>query len=92
MSLFIWDDSNLIHLAKHSVSPIEAEEASLGFVRELCSYVVDEELRFEEVGQTRSGRILKMVIVVVGDQIRFVTAFDAPANLKRYYLSEQVNS
>jgi len=52
---------------------------------EVDSYIVDGELRIEEVGQTRTGRVLKIVYAIRGEKIRVLAAYDAPPILKQLY-------
>ena len=63
---------------------------SLGFPLELDSYIIDDELRVEELGDTNAGRILKIVSVLRDEKVRVVTAFDAPPNLKQLFLKSKV--
>ncbi len=90
MSFFDWDEANRDHIARHKVTPTEAEEVSLGFPLELDSYIIDGELRVEEVGQTSAGRILKIVSIERERKTRIVTAFDAPYNVKQLFLMSKV--
>jgi uncharacterized DUF497 family protein len=87
---FDWDDANRDHIAEHGVSTEEAEEAYLGETLFLDSYAIDGELRFEELGETATGRILKFMTVERGNLIRILTCFDAPSNLKQFYLRTMV--
>ncbi len=86
MSGFDWDEENRAHIARHGVSTTEAEEVNLGSPLEVDSYIVDDEFRIEEVGETRAGRILKIVFVVRGDLVRVLAAYDASQSLKQLYL------
>ena len=90
MSVFEWDEANVKHIGEHDVSPEEAEEALLLAPLELDSYVVDGELRFEDVGQTEAGRILKVVSTLRDERVRVVTAFDASAHSSRLYLQARM--
>jgi hypothetical protein len=47
-------------------------------------------LRFEELGETSTGRILKFMTVERGNLIRILTCFDAPSNLKQLNLRTMV--
>jgi len=80
-----WDYANMAHLALHFVAPSEAEEALNGPTLELDTYEIDGEERFEELGRTRAGRILRLVSTPREGRIRVVTAFDATASDKRSY-------
>jgi len=86
---FDWDAANLGHIAAHSVSPEEAEEALSGPTYEIGLYEVKGEERVEEVGATKAGRILKVVTTLRGRLIRVVTAFDAVRVEKNRFLEYQ---
>jgi len=83
---FDWDDANRTHIARHGVSVAEAEEAAGGNTLDLDFYEVEGELRFDSLGMTKAGRILKLVMTDRAGLIRIVTAFDPPAVLKRAFL------
>ncbi len=87
MLQFDWDDANREHIAKHSVTPQEAEEALNADTLELAAYEVAGEDRLEELGMTDSGRILLLVTVIRGDRLRVVTAFDASRNQRLDFLT-----
>jgi uncharacterized DUF497 family protein len=87
MLRFDWDDANREHLARHSVTPREAEEALNADTLELAAYEVAGEERLEELGMTDAGRILFLVTVVRGEQLRVVTAFDAARNQRLDFLA-----
>lgn len=86
MLSFEWDEANLEHIALHGVTQEEAEDVLRSPTLELEPEDTDGEERVSEVGQTRSGGILKVVVTVRGVRLRVVTAFDAGRNLKQDYL------
>jgi uncharacterized DUF497 family protein len=89
--MFEWDEANIGHIAAHGVEVAEAEEALTIAPLEIDSYDVDGERRFEDLGQTASGRILKVLYVLRGElRIRVVTAYDATALGKRTYLGSRM--
>jgi uncharacterized DUF497 family protein len=90
VSVFDWDDANRSHIARHGVSVDEAEQACTGNTLDLDSYTVGGELRYEDLGSTDAGRILKLVTTDRAGRIRIVTAFDAPQVLKQLYLGVMV--
>jgi len=92
MASFDWDDANQTHIARHDVSVTEAEEASMGHTIDIDSYVVDDEVRFEDVGMTLAGRILQIVTTDRAGKVRVVTAYDAPFVLRKRYLKSMVKS
>jgi uncharacterized DUF497 family protein len=86
-SLFDWDDANISHIAEHEVAPEEAEEAILAdpFETGVDSEEGDEE-RWSYLGETNSGRILRVLITMRGERIRVVTAFEPDKRYKLLYL------
>ena len=63
----------------------EAEEAFSGFTVNLDSYSVDQEQRYEDLGMTLAGRLLKLISTDRDDLVRIVTAMDAAPSLHRLY-------
>lgn len=84
---FVWDDANIGHIAKHEVSPEEAEEAILGNPMEFGfdKSVLGED-RWSYLGETAEGRILYVVISMRGERIRVATAFEPIMRFKLLYL------
>jgi uncharacterized DUF497 family protein len=91
MSGFDWDDANRQHIARHGVSVFEAEEAFRGPTLDLDRYTVFGEVRYEDLGATASGRILKLVTTDRSGLVRIMTAFDASQGNKQDYLRAMVN-
>ena len=88
---FDWDTANRDHLARHGVTPEEAEEVVLGDPLDTELQVADgsgEEERFLQLGETVKGRILQMLTTWRGGKVRVISAWDAPKQLKLYYLTE----
>ena len=84
--MFEWDDGNLDHIARHGVSPEEAEEALLD--RRRIGTAIrrsTDELRWGSVGATEDGRILAMIYTRRSGRIRIVTARDANVAERRRY-------
>lgn len=77
---FDWDDANREHIARHGVTPVEAEEVILGGSLPLETEERSSEERHTELGETSSGRLLLVVWTWRERGIRVVTAF--PANRK----------
>jgi uncharacterized DUF497 family protein len=89
MLQFDWDEDNIAHIALHQVSPQEAEDILNGELLEIDSYDVDNEVRVEEVGMTRAGRVLHIVTTIRSGRVRVVTAYDAIRSLKLAFLEMQ---
>jgi hypothetical protein len=83
---FNWDVGNIGHLARHGVSPGEAEEAILDPNAILLEIQEWDEERVESVGATSGGRILVVVFTWRGEAIRPITAYEAPVRVKKLYL------
>ena len=58
---FDWDDANSGHIARHGVTPEEAEQVMLNIPVEIDYQVIDGEERFVAVGMTRAGRFLTII-------------------------------
>jgi len=78
--VFDWDDANLAHIARHAVTPVEAEQVVLGASLPLETEERSGEDRHTELGETEEGRLLLVVWTWRRRRIRVVTAF--PANRK----------
>ncbi len=84
--MYEWDDANMAHIARHNVTPDEAEQAMADPQRVvLPSYDTTAEARFAFVGVTDAGRALFVVLTLRGDQFRVVTARDAHRSERRQY-------
>jgi uncharacterized DUF497 family protein len=88
---FDWDDANREHLARHSVTPQEAEEVVLGAPLDIELQLAEGsggEERMLHVGETRKGRILELVSTWRDGKARIISAWDAPRQSKLDYLAE----
>jgi hypothetical protein len=88
---FNWDDANRDHLARHGVTPQEAEEVVLGEPLDTELQMAGgsgEEERQLQLGETAKGRILQLLTTWRAGQVRVISAWDAPKQLKTYYLAE----
>jgi uncharacterized DUF497 family protein len=89
--IFDWDKANLAHLARHDVTPQEAEEVVLGDPLDIELQTAEGsggEERILHVGETRKGRILELVSTWRGGKARILSAWDAPRQSKLDYLAE----
>jgi uncharacterized DUF497 family protein len=78
---FDWDAANRNHLARHGVTPQEAEEVVLGDPLDIELQTAEGsggEERILHVGETRKGRILELVSTWRGGKARILSAWDAP--------------
>jgi uncharacterized DUF497 family protein len=88
---FDWDEANLGHIARHDVTKEEAEQVLLGepYEMELQIEVESvEEERLLQLGATANGRILQIVTAWRDGKVRVISAWDAPKQLRTYYLAE----
>jgi uncharacterized DUF497 family protein len=84
---FDWDDANMGHVARHGVTPEEAQQALANEPLEVGLEYVNEEERFRSVGRTNSGRWLLVVSTDRGEQTRVITAYDASNRYIALYLT-----
>jgi uncharacterized DUF497 family protein len=82
------DANNIGHIARHDVKPEEAEQVLLNDPIALdIQFDEGEEERWPYIGETATGRILRVVITLRGEQIRVVTAFEPSKWNKQAYLA-----
>ena len=88
--MFDWDESNISHIARHGVTPEEAEQALSNNPSEAILQVHDNEERYYQIGMTDAHRCLVLVTTWRNDgQIRIVTAYPASPALRRMYLKRK---
>lgn len=88
---FDWNEGNLAHIAQHEVTREEAEQALLGDPLDIELQVAESastEERLLQIGETAKGRILQLLTTWRGGKVRVISAWDAPKQLKSYYLAE----
>jgi uncharacterized DUF497 family protein len=86
---FLWDDANISHIARHNVSPEEAEQVILNDPLDLPTQFINGEPRNPQVGETNAGRILVVLSTQHQDDERVVTAWDATKTAKAFYLQHR---
>jgi uncharacterized DUF497 family protein len=86
---FDWDRANTDHIAKHGVTPAEAEQVVLCDSIDLKFEVRGGEERVAQVGETDAGRILVVVTTMRGELIRVVTAIPGNRKLRKLYLAQK---
>jgi len=89
--VFDWDAGNLDHIARHDVTREQAEQAIGGDAVDIELQIVEGgngEERLLQVGETDNGRILQLLTTWRGGKVRVIAAWDAPKQLKTYYLAE----
>ena len=86
---FDWDEANVGHLARHKVTPEEAEHVILNDPVDLGTELADGEERYLNLGSTQQGRVLVVVTTWRDERVRVVTAFSAIRRLVRFYYQER---
>ena len=89
--MFDWDGANRDHLAQHNAKQEEAEQAILGDPLDIEMQIAEpcnNEERLLQIGETAKGRILQLLTTWRGGKVRVISAWDAPKQLKTYYLAE----
>jgi uncharacterized protein len=87
--VFDWDEANVVHVARHNITPEEVEQVFANDPMDLGAEVVDGEQRYTGVGHTNRLRVLVLVWTMRGDATRAITAFDASERLTKRYLAER---
>ena len=83
---FDWDEANEDHVARHNVTPEEAEEAFFDPSRVRADvYSTETERRRGLLGRTEDGRLLYVIYTMRAAAIRVVTARDASDFHRRFY-------
>lgn len=86
---FDWDEANINHIARHNVTPAEAEEIFFD-----SGYVSGEDLkhsqseeRFIIIGKTKESRLLYQIYTIREGLIRVISSRDL--NKKEYSLYQK---
>lgn len=73
---FEWDEANIMHIAKHDVTPEEAEEVFSDknnvLIEDIKHSLVEK--RFIIIGKTQKGRLLYQVFTRRGNKIRVISS------------------
>lgn len=81
---FEWDENNIEHIARHRVTPEDVEEVAFDdepYIRKIKKSAINEML-----GQTASGRYLKIIYVIKEKHgARVITARDMNDWERKYY-------
>ncbi len=89
MHQFDWNAANISHLAKHKVSPEEAEQVIENNPLDLTRRIVNGEERILHLGETTAGRILSVVATDRDGLIRVVTAYPATRAMRKFYAAQK---
>jgi uncharacterized DUF497 family protein len=85
---FDWGAANVGHILRHSVSPIEVEEAAGRPHVIIPAKTVGGEKRWKLFGRTVSGRYLVVVFTIRRNRFRAVTAYEMNSTERRNYAPE----
>lgn len=81
----LWDVGNINHIARHDVSPEEAEQVLENDPFDITRYLRNGEERLNQVGETDAGRVLVVVTTQRGEDTRVVTAHPADRDMRALY-------
>jgi hypothetical protein len=84
---FDWDEANVGHIARHGVTPEEAEQVISGDPLVIGSNLYNGELRTVCLGRTGAGRPLTVVHTIRNQRIRVVTAYPVKRRKTKIYES-----
>jgi uncharacterized DUF497 family protein len=87
--MFVWDGSNIGHLAKHGVLPEEAEQVIENSPLDLERQIRNGEERILHLGESSAGRILFVIVACSEETIRVVTAFPADRKARKFYSTQK---
>jgi uncharacterized DUF497 family protein len=85
---FDWDKHNERHLAKHGITPVDAEDVLSGDHILLEYQTEGEEQRWVAVGATRTGRILNIVFTIRNGGVRPITGWIADKETADLYVRQ----
>jgi uncharacterized DUF497 family protein len=88
---FDWDNENIGHLARHRISPAEAEQVLKNRPLDLEFELRNGEERVTQIGETDASRILIVVSTTQGKEVRAVTAWPAKERLRRFFQTQKRN-
>jgi uncharacterized protein len=89
---FDWDAGDLGHIVRHDITREEAEQPvngeSLDIELQIAEGNNESEERLLQIGEAANGRILQLLTTWRGGKVRVISAWDAPRQLRTYYLAE----
>ena len=87
--MFEWDEENRAHIARHGITPEEAEQVLVYDPVDAGAQDHAGEERFVEVGVMDAMRVLVVITTQRGELTRVVTAYPASAAFRRFYASQK---
>ncbi len=88
---FDWDQANIQHIARHGVTPEEAEQVLRNDPVEVQVQLRSGETRTLCLGQTDAGRLVTVVYAIRRNCIRVVTAHPMNHKQREVYESQKQN-
>jgi uncharacterized DUF497 family protein len=88
---FDWDDANILHLARHDITPEEAERVIKNHPVDLIVQHVNGEWRLQQAGETNAGRILTILSTERDNKSRVISGWDSQKREKNIYFKHRVN-
>ena len=82
---FEWDAANRKHIARHAITPKEAEEAATIEPLEAAVQQHEDEERVLCFGRTKAGRLLTVLYTERRGKVRVVTAYEMTKDQQRLY-------
>jgi uncharacterized DUF497 family protein len=82
---FDWDSNNIEHIARHNVTPEEAEQVIQNDPLEAPATIRNGETRTVHLGETDAGRVLIVVVTERTNMYRVVTARPAKKKEREFY-------
>jgi uncharacterized protein len=86
---FDWDAANIRHIARHKVTPEEAEQVVENNPLDLAGQLVNGEERILHLGETAAGRVLVVITTERDGLIRVVTAHPATRQMRKFYVTQK---
>jgi len=85
-----WDENNLRKIRAHGIHREEAEQAINNNPISVYEQDINGEIRAMYHAETRTGRLLAVVMTMRGNRLRVVTAYEMSAAQKRSYHEERL--
>ena len=82
---FEWDAENRKHIARHAITPEEAEEAMVIEPLEAAAQQHESEERLLCFGRTKAGRLLTILYTERRGNFRVVTAYEMTKEQQQLY-------
>ncbi len=89
---FDWDSANVEHIARHGVTPEEAEQVVQNNPLDAPAVLRNGETRTVHLGQTDAGRVLVVVFTERNSLYRVVTARPAKRKERAFYEKHKAGS